>query len=107
MSVLSFATLANILSFADTLLLADNTLINTLGSSMPLFIEYLRVSVSQQKAQRVYVAACVANASSHPQLAAILNQHGGKPLVANVSIAHYCDANSLTAFIRSLFADKY
>ena len=76
-SVLSCATLANILSFADTLLLADNTIITTLGSSMPLFVESIRSSVSQQKAQRVYVAACIANASSHPHLAALLNQHGG------------------------------
>ena len=75
--MLSFATLANILSFADTLLLADTAMIETLGSCMPLLVDSIRLAVSQQKAQRVYIAACIANASCHPRLSALLNQHGG------------------------------
>eukprot|EP01036_Dinobryon_divergens_P024210 gene24211-32640_t len=94
-SVLSCATLANILSFADTLLLADNTIIATLGSSMPLFIESIRSSVSQQKAQRVYAAACIANASSHPNLAALLNQHGGLQVCRDIERQSFANLHIL------------
>lgn len=75
MSVLALATLSNILSFCDTLLLSDTTSIETLGKAMPILIDSLRSS--QQKPQRLYAAASIANASYHPRLASILNQNGG------------------------------
>ncbi len=75
MSILALATLANILSFVDTLLLQDVVMIETLARAMPILVEALRTSI--QKPQRLYAAACIANASSHPKLASCLNQQGG------------------------------
>ena len=74
-SVLALATLANILSYCDTLLLTDVTTIETLGKAMPVLIEALKSS--QQKPQRLYAAAAIANASFHPRFVALLNQNGG------------------------------
>eukprot|EP01038_Epipyxis_sp_PR26KG_P011343 gene11343-15208_t len=74
-SVLALATLANILYFSDTLLLTDTLIIEILGKGMQSLIEVLRTS--QQKPQKLYAAAAIANASFHPRLAALLNQHGG------------------------------
>jgi hypothetical protein len=73
--VLALATLSNILSYSDSLLLTDNTTVEALGSGMPVVVEILRTS--QQKPQGLYAAACLANASFHPRLAAIINQNGG------------------------------
>ncbi len=78
-AVLALATLANILSYSDTLLLADNPTIEALGVAMPKLVEILRTS--QQKPQGLYAAAGIANASFHPRLAAILNQHGGETIL--------------------------
>lgn len=74
--MLSLATLANILSYSDTLLLADSVTIETLGTAMPVLIETLRASV--QKPQRLYAAAAIANASFHPRLVQVLNKIGGE-----------------------------
>jgi hypothetical protein len=68
--------LSNILSFSDSLLLSDTTTIESLGVALPILIEILKTS--QQKPHAIYAAACIANASFHPRLAAILNQSGGK-----------------------------
>ena len=72
---MSLATLANILYFSDTLLLTDTLIIETLGKGIQSLIEVLRTS--QQKPQKLYAAAAIANASFHPRLAALLNHHGG------------------------------
>lgn len=69
------ATLANILSYSDTLLLTDNTTIEALGVGMPTLVEILRVC--QNKPQGLYTAAAIANASFHPRLAQLINQHAG------------------------------
>ncbi len=72
---MALATLSNILSFSDTLLLQDATMIETLGGGMPLMLDTLRTA--QQKPQGLYAAACIANASYHPRLAELLNKNGG------------------------------
>lgn len=74
--MLALATLSNILAFADTLLLSDSTMIETLGRGMPIFVDILKTA--QQKPQGLYASACIANASYHPRLAQLLNQHGGE-----------------------------
>lgn len=81
-SVLALATLSNILSYVDTILLSDTVLVEILGRSMPILVEGLRTSM--QKPQRLYTAACIANASFHPQLAAILNKSGALQLCRDV-----------------------
>ncbi len=81
-SVLALATLANILTFSDTLLLTDSPNLEALSSGMPVILESLRIS--QQRPQRFYAAAAVANASSHPRLAGILKQNGALSLVREV-----------------------
>ncbi len=73
--MLALATLANILTFSDTLLLSDANMIETLGRGMPMLVDTLKTA--QQKPQGLYAAACIANASFHPRLAALLNQNGG------------------------------
>lgn len=82
MSVLATATLANILVFSDTLLLSDSVSIETLGSSMIPLLESLRLS--QQRPQRFYAAAALANAAAHPRLASLINQNGGLQLFKDV-----------------------
>ncbi len=76
-AVLALATVSNILSYSDTLLLTDNTAVEALGAGMPTLIDVLRTC--QQKPQALYAAACIANGSFHPRLAAIINQNGGNP----------------------------
>jgi hypothetical protein len=74
--VLALATLSNILSFCDTLLLADTVNVEALGNAVPILLDALKNS--SQKPQRLYAAACIANASFHPRLAQLINQNGGK-----------------------------
>jgi hypothetical protein len=74
-SVLSLATLANILSYADTLLLSDNVVLEALGEGMPTLLDTMRQAA--QRPQRFYAAAAVANAAAHPRLCGVLNQNGG------------------------------
>lgn len=80
--VLALATLANILSYADTLLLSDSVNIEALGAGLPALLEVLRSG--QQRPHRFYAAAAVANASAHPRLAAILKQNGGLQLAREI-----------------------
>jgi hypothetical protein len=75
-SVLALATLSNILSYSDTLLLSDIISIESLAKGVPVLLEALKSS--HQKPQRLYAAAAIANASYHPRLVAVLNEHGGK-----------------------------
>jgi hypothetical protein len=79
---LSLATLANILSYADTLLLTEHDLVDELTKGMSLILDALKLS--QQRPQRFYAAAAVANASTHPRLAAELKSLGGLDIVREV-----------------------
>lgn len=81
-SVLSLATLANVLSFADSVLLTDSVNIEVLGAGVPSLLEVLRSG--QHRPHRFYAAAAVANASAHPRLAAILKQNGALQLVREI-----------------------
>jgi hypothetical protein len=74
--VLALATLANILVFADTILLTDTVIIEALGAGLPVLMESLRTS--QHRPQRFYAAAAIANASAHPRLAQVLKTNGGE-----------------------------
>jgi hypothetical protein len=74
-SILAMATLANILAFSDTLLLTDLVVTETLSVAMSQLLDSLRIS--QQRPQRFYAAACVANASAHPRFCGILKENGG------------------------------
>lgn len=81
-SVLTLATLANMLAYADSLLLADAPVVEALGTAMQPLLEVLRTS--QLRPQRFYAAAAIANASAHPRLAGLLKQHGGLQLCREV-----------------------
>lgn len=81
-SVLAIATLANIYSFADTILLSDVTAIEALTTAIPTLLEILRTS--QSKPQRFYSIAAVANASSHPRLVSTLNENGALQLCKEI-----------------------
>ena len=74
--MLALATLANVLVYSDTFLLTDLAAIEELTAGLPAMLEALRNS--QQRPQRFYAAACIANASAHPKLASVLNQNGGR-----------------------------
>jgi hypothetical protein len=95
-SVLSLATLANILSFVDSILLADNSVVEAVGAGIPQLIDHLRSTA--QKPQRLYAAACIANASYHPRLAALLNQQGGGFNSLNVFIYTFLFIHFLFSF---------
>jgi hypothetical protein len=62
---------------ADSLLLADTVNIEALGLAIVPLIDTLKQT--QRKPQRFYAAAALANASSHPRLASMINQQGGEP----------------------------
>jgi len=74
---LALASLANIFSYSDTLLLTDTVAIEKLCHGLTsTILELLRNS--QNRPQRFYAAAALANASAHPKLASALKQSGGK-----------------------------
>jgi hypothetical protein len=77
-SVLATASIANILSYADSLLLSDTVIVESLGAAMPVLIDIVRQSNTKQRPHRFYAAAGIANAASHPRLASILIDNGGK-----------------------------
>ena len=52
--VLALATLANILAFSDTLLLADVAVVDSLGNALPALMQTLRTS--QQRPQRYHIS---------------------------------------------------
>ena len=74
-SILALSTLSNILVMVDSLLLADNVNVETLGTSVIPLLDILKQTL--RKPQRFYAAAALANASSHPRLASLINQNGG------------------------------
>eukprot|EP01035_Chromulina_nebulosa_P021732 gene21732-28125_t len=74
-SILALATLSNILVVSDSLLLSDTVSIEALGAGMVHLLD--TVQQTQQRPQRFYAAAALANASAHPRLASIINQNGG------------------------------
>lgn len=77
--MLALATLANILSYADTLLLADTVVVEALGAGVPILVETVRqAQTADQRPQRFYALAALANASAHPRLCALINQNGGE-----------------------------
>ncbi len=80
--VLATATLANVLYYADSLLLADHLTLEALGVGMPSVLESLKNS--HHRPQRFYALAAIANASSHPRLAEILKTHRALQLVRDV-----------------------
>ena len=106
------ATLANIFSYSDTLLLTDTVLIETLGSALPAIMDSLRPypqssSSSNENSsrtskyhsqdshtaastahgpQRFYAIAALANASSHPRLAEVIKLNGG--FTFSISLIH-------------------
>jgi hypothetical protein len=74
-SVLALASLANILSFCDTLLLADTVTIESLGMSMVVLMDILKRA--HHRSQRLYAMASISNACAHPRLQSILKSSGG------------------------------
>ena len=80
-SSFSIATLANILSFTDGLLLADSVIIESLGLLLPTLLDLLRNQLqgrSSLRSQRFYAMAGIANACAHPRLQSILKSKGGE-----------------------------
>ncbi len=74
-SVLALSTIANILSFSDTLLLQDARAIDSLRPAIPLLLEINRNAF--ERPQSFYSAAAIANAAAHPTLASCLKKEGG------------------------------
>ncbi len=68
-------------------------MIETLGSGMQLFVDILRTA--QQKPQGLYAAACIANASFHPRLVAVLNQHGALQLCRDLERQSFANLHLL------------
>lgn len=107
-SVLAMATLANVLSYSDTLLLTDNVLIETLATALPFLMDSLRPfpatsssssqysdsrNQSKRSSQdstpltgplRFYAIASLANAACHPRLAEVIKVNGGLQLARDL-----------------------
>ena len=77
-AVLALASLANILSYADTLLLTDSVTSEVIAAGIPRVLEVLR-GPQQSRPQRFYAAAAIANAATHPRLAEAIKLNGGMP----------------------------
>lgn len=73
------ATLANVLSYCDTLLLSDEQAIHHLAANMGMVVE--RLKKEKDRTHKCYLAACVANASANPVLAGALLQSGALELM--------------------------
>ena len=74
-SVLALASIANVLSFCDTILLTDSANIDALGQGMTILLQILRTV--NNRSQRFYAMAAVANACAHPRLQSILKDNDG------------------------------
>ena len=76
-SILALATLVNILVYVDTavLLSAEQGLVDDVTRGMEVLIDI--VKSSQDKPQRFYAAAGIANASAHPIFKNALKDGGG------------------------------
>lgn len=81
-SILALATMANLMSYCDSLMLQDKVLIDLLLLPLPALLDAMRSA--QHRSQRFYALAAVANASAHPLLAAALNAGGGLALCRDV-----------------------
>lgn len=81
---MALAALANVLSYSDTLLLTDAVNVEFLAAGIPRVLEVLR-SNQQNRAQRFYAAAAIANAAAHPRLAEALKINGGLFLYSYLS----------------------
>lgn len=79
--LLCLATLANLLSYADSVLLAKEDAIQTVGKAVPAVLE---LANSRDKAQRCYAVAAVANATAHPTLAGLITDARGLELLRNI-----------------------
>jgi hypothetical protein len=75
-AVLALASLANILSFADSLLLTDSVTSEVIAAGIPRVLEVLR-GAQHSRPQRFYAAAAIANAAAHPRLAEAIKLNGG------------------------------
>ena len=84
-AVLSLSIVANILSFSNTLLLQDTYgVVRALEGAMPVLLEITRIS--QERPQRFYSAAAIANASLHPLLLAALKENGGLEICREIEL---------------------
>jgi hypothetical protein len=72
--ILALGAMSNLLAFADSLLLAKDTTISALGRAMP---KVLKLATGRDRSQKCYASAALANATSHPVLAALLTECGG------------------------------
>lgn len=81
------ATLANIFSYSDTLLLTDYVALDVLSTSLPVIMESLRSA--QQRPQRFYAASAIANATCHPRLANVIKQNGGRGRIRIIHVFMY------------------
>lgn len=69
-STLALASLANVLSFSDTVLLTDSVNVEVLCLALPVLMDLLRRA--SNRSHRFYAIAAIANACYHPRLQSVL-----------------------------------
>lgn len=79
--LLSTATLANLLSYADSLLLTKDQVVQEVATHTELI---LNLAKSRDKAQRCYAVAALANATAHPTLAGRISGLDGVKLLQEI-----------------------
>mmetsp|Transcript_6725 Transcript_6725/g.8338 ORF Transcript_6725/g.8338 Transcript_6725/m.8338 type:complete len:338 (-) Transcript_6725:701-1714(-) len=79
--LLCTATLANLLSYVDSILLTKDEFVACVSDSLPLILKMIQ---SREKAQRCYAVAAAANATCHPTLSGKITEIGGLRLLKEV-----------------------
>lgn len=80
-TLLSLATLANMLACCDTLLLTNDVVIKEIAECVQVILDATK---SRDKTKRCYAVAAIANATSHPILAGRITELGGLVLLEDI-----------------------
>jgi hypothetical protein len=80
-ALLALSTLANLLSYSDTLILANTTAVQQLAACQSALLELTK---SQDKSTRVYAVAALANGTAHPIIAGQIARLGGNECLREV-----------------------
>jgi len=84
-STLALSTFANMLSYADSLFLTDELLIQSCANCMGVLLEH---SGGRDNTRKCYAVAALANASAHPLLTLEITRLGGLEILQEIEQTH-------------------
>lgn len=88
--LLCTATVANLMSYADSLLLTQDDVVQEVSQRVGAILDLAK---SHDKAERCYAVAAVANATAHPTLAGRISDLGGCELLRDIERDHKANLN--------------